>query len=55
MRSCWPRAAFVDAVQLAALVGAAVVAFACVLSARLLRDRSGGAAAGTHQAAKEVS
>jgi DHA2 family multidrug resistance protein-like MFS transporter len=32
------RAAFVDALQLSALAGAAIVVLACLLSARLLRD-----------------
>ena len=36
------REAFVDALQLSALVGAAVVVIACVLSARLLRGQSRG-------------
>jgi MFS transporter, DHA2 family, multidrug resistance protein len=53
------RAAFVDALQLSALVGAAVVVFACVLSARLLRGSSrggpGDAATPTIQPAKEMS
>ena len=57
------RAAFVDALQLAALVGAAVVVIACVLSARLLRgdargDSRGGpgdAATRTIQPAKEMT
>jgi MFS transporter, DHA2 family, multidrug resistance protein len=53
------RAAFVDALQLSALVGAAVVVLACVLSVRLLRDGSrggpGDAATSPIQPAKETS
>jgi DHA2 family multidrug resistance protein-like MFS transporter len=48
------RAAFVDALQLSALAGAAIVVIACVLSARLLRGGPGDASTPTIQPAKEM-
>jgi DHA2 family multidrug resistance protein-like MFS transporter len=48
------RTAFVDALQLAALVGAAFVVLACVLCARLLRGGAGGAATAATRAAEEM-
>jgi MFS transporter, DHA2 family, multidrug resistance protein len=53
------RTAFVDALQLSALVGAAIVVIACVLSARLMRVGSrggpGDASQSTIQPAEEVT
>jgi MFS transporter, DHA2 family, multidrug resistance protein len=49
------RAAFVDALQLSALAGAAIVVIACVLSARLLRGGSGDAPQPSIQPAKETT
>jgi DHA2 family multidrug resistance protein-like MFS transporter len=49
------RAAFVDALQLAALAGAATVVIACALSARLLRGGPGEATSRAIQPIKEMS